>query len=124
AWQDYRNRYDTASDLYAQRVLGNGEIAPGWPADGVPISRSGFFELLPFATVADGLGGMLVAYPIDESGGDRVYTQRLTSAGTVAAGWYSNGIGLCTTASTRPGAASDGSTGLMGVSGDQRGPDG
>ena len=123
AWEDYRNYYDTASDFYAQRVLGNGEIAPGWPADGVPISRSGGFELGPFAMVADGLGGMLVAYRI-ESGGDRVYTQRLTSAGTVAPGWYPNGVSVCGRClSTDPVAVSTGGTAMIVVWVDNRAPD-
>src|SRR5206468_1098974 len=63
-WVDYRNYFETASDIYGQRVLSSGAIAPGWPPDGLPLTRSPGFDLMQPSghAVTDNAGGVLVAY--------------------------------------------------------------
>src|SRR5262245_50145612 len=39
-WHDDRNAAETAADIYAQRVQGNGSLAPGWPENRLPVSRA------------------------------------------------------------------------------------
>jgi hypothetical protein len=57
-WDDSR---DDVGDIYAQRVLGTGEVDPVWPEDGRVISRASLFQLLP-TIVADGAGGAVLAW--------------------------------------------------------------
>jgi len=56
-WADYRN--DVLSngndDLYVQHITASGAIAPGWPADGVPVCTNPAAQLRG-ASVPDGLG--------------------------------------------------------------------
>jgi hypothetical protein len=105
AWLDWRNYLTTASDVYAQRVLASGEIATGWPADGVPLSRAPGFELSP-TMVPDGAGGAIVAYLRREID---LYAQHVTSSGTIAPGWKPDGVSLCKFSSEDgPEAVSDG----------------
>ena len=92
-WDDSRNVFVTDKDVYAQHVLGDGQIAPGWPADGLPISTEpgvqGNGRLLP-----DGAGGVFVLwYSVSTS-----YIQRLRGDGTPAPGWPPGGVLILDTA--------------------------
>src|SRR5262245_56302805 len=40
AWLDRRRGFPLV-DLYATRILANGDIAPGWPADGAVLAATG-----------------------------------------------------------------------------------
>jgi len=84
AWQD-RRRGASLNDIYATRVLGDGTIAPGWPADGVALTQSGLAG--PPCAVPDGAGGALVMWM--DSGG--IYAQRVTGGGGIGAGFPANG---------------------------------
>jgi hypothetical protein len=81
-------------DVYAMRVLGDGSIAPGWPATGFPVAVfNGFQELT--SLVADSTGGVLLAwydhrdYPVVNA-----YVSRLRPNGTLTPGWQSGGNGV------------------------------
>ena len=95
-WYDYRN--GTYKDIYAQRVLADGSIAPSWPVNGAPVTRALASQDSP-VIAPDGAGGAYVAwqdfrdYPVHDTD---VYTQHLTASGTVAAGWPDNGLPVCT----------------------------
>ncbi|MEO5616658.1 MAG: hypothetical protein ABIS67_02725 [Candidatus Eisenbacteria bacterium] len=104
----------TLDDLFVQRVLADGSIAPGWPA-------SGFRILAPdhqdFSSIApDGLGGAYVvwedyrAYPTRRYD---VYAQHLLANGTVAPGWPDSGLAIAALPSDIGGAQvlADGSGG-------------
>lgn len=99
-WEDFRNAGagGTAQDLYAQRVLADGSLAPGWPLNGVPVSRAPDYQSLP-KVAPDGAGGAFVAW-MDErdyaTQGSDVYAQHLTASGAVAAGWPADGLPVCT----------------------------
>lgn len=92
AWVDQRDLPIDRSDCYLQHVTANGAIAPGWPPDGLPVvSAPG--NRAPAALLADGDGGVLVAFGdarADPSGD--LYLQRITATGTVAPGWPSTGV--------------------------------
>jgi hypothetical protein len=95
-WRDARSGSD-GLDVYAQRILGNGSIAPGWPPNGAPVSRAPRSQNLP-AIAPDGNGGAYVAW-YDErdynANAQDAYAQHLTAGGTVAAGWPENVLPVC-----------------------------
>ena len=113
-WSDYRDRYVTGSDLYAQRVLASGQIAPDWPVNGVALRRGPGFELGSTA-VADGMGGALVAMEITTPYDDDLYVQHVTAAGAIAPGWDPDGEPLCTAPEPQysPTAVADGKMGMI-----------
>ena len=114
-WSDYRNYDASASDCYAQRVLANGQIATGWPVDGVPLRQAISFELHT-AAVADGSGGALVAIETLRGGGEYdVYAQHVTSSGAIAPGWDADGLPIVTLPEPQyePVAVSDGKGGMI-----------
>ncbi len=57
-WQDYRESY-THTDVYLQHLNGAGEVAPGWPADGLLLA-GGPGSQFPQGLIPDGMGGVLV----------------------------------------------------------------
>jgi len=95
AWEDYRNYFPNASDIYAQRVLGNGTIAPGWPVDGALVSGEPGFEFGRLAVVGDGVQGAFVGYGTYRHGDYDVYVQHVTAAGSIAPRWDGAGESLC-----------------------------
>jgi hypothetical protein len=100
-WIDFRDALNgLAQDVYAQRVLGDGTIAPGWPADGAPVTRARDYQSVP-VIAADGTGGAYVAWDDrrDEAAlGFDVYAQHLTPTGGVAPGWPEDGLPVATLA--------------------------
>jgi hypothetical protein len=96
AWCDYRPGPDER-DIYASRITGTGAVAPGWPADGLPVCTAPIMQLGPTMT-ADGSGGVIVAWDDFREGATLntvdIYAQRITASGTIAAGWPVNGAGV------------------------------
>ncbi len=114
AWEDGRANADT-SDLYVQRLLPDGTRAPGWPAGGVAASLAPGSQSVPHA-IADGTGGVYVVWEDFRAGAaPRLYAQRLTAAGTRAAGWPADGLRLCTRSGAQREArpVPDGAGGLL-----------
>ena len=105
AWSDYRNGN---ADVYAQRLGSTG--SPLWGANGVPVCTAASGQVGPRA-VADGTGGAYFVW-LDArgGGGNEIYAQRLTSAGTPA--WASNGVRVTTSSTGDPCAVSDGAGGV------------
>lgn len=106
-WTDAR---PGASGFYAQRILGDGTIAPGWPANGVLCS--GTTALGPRGSMADGAGGVLIVW-IGSGGGD-IYAQRIDPNGAIHTGWPAGGMVVIPNDLTMPqgfGAVSDGAGG-------------
>ncbi len=104
-----------------QRVLADGEIAPGWPANGLSVSQAAQFVQGP-ASVADGDGG---AYVVWANGTNHVYSvfaQHVDGSGNVAAGWPTEGLHVATAPGNqyRPCAATDGGGGIYVVWQDDR----
>jgi len=113
AWEDRRV---SGADIYAQRILGSGAIAPGWPTDGRALCTAAQDQLAP-VLAPDGAGGAFVAWEDYRAGGGdpNIYVQRITAAGAIAAGWPANGVGLCTQTDVqgRPTIVSDGAGGAI-----------
>ena len=92
---------DNASALRVQRVTGGGDIATGWPVDGV-VACPAAFVARP-RLLADGDGGAFVAWTQYKGGptdwGD-VYLQHVTGLGAIAPGWPSAGTAVHATYDT------------------------
>lgn len=113
-WEDYRS--GALSDVYGQRVLADGTLPAGWPADGLGVSV--FLEEQRDPRLEpDGTGGAFVVWADARtySFSQRdVYAQHLLANGVPAPGWAANGMRV-TNASTydyQPRAAADSDGGL------------
>ena len=91
-WADYRGnaQLGLGTEVYVQHVTAFGQIALGWPADGLlvatgPENQNGLI-------FADGLGGVLVLYVDTSVDFGDLYLQRITAAGAVAPGWPATGV--------------------------------
>ncbi len=97
AWLDYRALSTNDGDVYAHHLLADGSVAPGWPADGLPIaSLPGLQEYVRVA--GDGQGGAFIVWEDhqnDASGDWDVYMQHVTYAGALAPNWPVGGRGIC-----------------------------
>jgi IPT/TIG domain len=115
AWQDYRSGSNYV-DIYAQRVLAGGSIAPGWAADGVGIRSASLNDAANPQVTSDGSGGAIIAWRDYRSGKYDIYALRVLSGGTIAPGWAADGVGIRTAAADsaqNPQIASDGSGGAI-----------
>ncbi len=94
-WTDYRDSSRTGEgDIYAQHVLPSGELAVGWPVDGLPVCTVAGDQQRP-TVVADGEGGILVAWEDSRSGDTDVYVQHLTGGGSISEDWLTEGVVAC-----------------------------
>ena len=121
AWRDYRNQAPggTGADVYAQRILADATIAPGWPADGSALTRALGDQSFP-SVAPDGAGGAFFTWHDDQS--LDIYAQHLTGTGAIAPGWVPNGLPICTLPSAQgaPQAIPDGFGGMFIAWGDLR----
>ncbi len=89
AWGDLR---DGPQAAYAQRVTAAGELAPGWPENGVRIVLGRAIRGL----APDGAGGAYLSCatfgPVND---DDYFIQRFTGEGTIAPGWPAGGVPVC-----------------------------
>ncbi len=87
----YVNRKGGTSDIFAQRIDGNGAVR--WQTGGVPVCTADGAQEYPIAA-PDGEGGAYIAWQ-DKRGADRdIYAQRIDHAGTLL--WQENGFAVCT----------------------------
>jgi hypothetical protein len=100
-WDDGRN--PESWDVYASRLDPGGTLAAGWPADGLALCTAPRHQGAT-ATVADGQGGLIVAWQDARTAPPDmpdfryvdVYAQRVTSEGAIAPGWPVDGAPVCT----------------------------
>jgi len=85
---DGRNSSD---DLYAQRIMPNGQPAPGWPSGGVPICTAPGTQAVVCVS-ADGTGGAYVTWDDVRTGIRHSRMTRVAGDGTIPAGWSSDGL--------------------------------
>lgn len=120
-WVDYRDFVagGTLEDIYAQRILSDGSIAPGWPVDGLPVRRAPSRDDSP-KLIADGTGGAFFSW--DDRTNRDIYLQRITGAGEVAAGWPEDALPICTLPSVQgsPQLVPDEAGGVLITWGDLR----
>ena len=120
-WEDDRNG-GAQQDIYAQKIAGNGVVA--WTANGVVITAAGNSQG-SFSACEDGVGGAFVVWDDNRPGSigtKDLYAQRITSSGTIAAGWTVNGtaVSVETQNQVDPHIVSDGSGGAIIVWEDNR----
>ena len=112
-WQD--NRGGSNSDIYAQRVLASGAIAPGWTANGTLLCDAANDQLNP-TLATDGANGAIVTWADDRNAGDNdIYAQHVLASGSVDANWTANGTLLCNANNVQsyPTIVSDGAGGAI-----------
>jgi len=123
AWSDSRSG-DLSPDIYAQRVLANGSLDPGWPTGGAAICTASSSQTTP-VLVADGSGGAIVVwrdFRTSVTNGLDIYAHHIRADGTLDPNWPANGLPVC----TQPGeqtwnlACSDGAGGAIVVWQDSR----
>ena len=75
-WNDYRRDYgeQTADDIYVQRINADGEIL--WGHDGTAVCTAEGQQITPHA-VADGEGGIFIAWTDKRNGEEDIYIQRV-----------------------------------------------
>jgi len=117
-WWDWPNY-----DIYAQHVLGSGVIAPGWPANGLPVCIAPGQQIAP-QLLADGGGGMYIVWGDERvSHAERdIYGLHVNGDGTRVSGWPENGLAICTAPAGQayPYLVSDGQGGFIAVWSDGR----
>lgn len=97
-WADARTYAFSARDIYAQHLLGDGSPAPGWAANGMPVTNARTYDYAPSAA-PDGAGGLYVTWTRDLGAPD-LGAQHLGADGAPYATWPDSGLVLC----GRPGA--------------------
>lgn len=97
AWADARSRaglpWDQAEfglDIYLQRITAGGEVVAGWPADGLPVCVWDHIQQAP-RLVADGAGGVYVAWELFGPEGFMFHAQHILADGSIAPGWPQGG---------------------------------
>src|SRR5258706_8941236 len=98
AWEDRRYVPGTAPDAFAQRVLSSGSLPPSWVLNGNPASLAPREQRLP-QIAPDGEGGAFLAwedYRDSQTTGSHIYGQHMTALGSIAPGWPSGGLPICT----------------------------
>lgn len=119
-WQDRRTGVDY--DIYAQHILGSGEIAPGYWTYGVPISTAPDDQILP-VLVGSGAGGALIAWLDERNGNGRdLYANHMLPSGSTTT---PAGLPVCTAGGDQlaPAIAVDGAGGAIISWHDRRGTD-
>ena len=110
----------SGSDIFAQRLLSDGGIAPGWPLLG-PLTVCGATGLQEKPVmVSDLAGGALIFWQDARNGANYdIIGQRINSAGQIPPGssWVANGNPISTAAGNQliPAAISDGAGGAIAV---------
>jgi hypothetical protein len=89
----------TGTDLFVQRLLGDGTRPASWPEAGRLLNGAGGDQYE--ARLIGQAGGLLSAWRDDRSGTSDLYTLRLEPDGTPATGWDPQGLLLCGAPSTQ-----------------------
>ena len=107
--------------LSAHHVLANATLDPAWPANGLALSST-LSDSSGASLVADGAGGVYLAWQDVRTGTGDVWMQRLKADGTPAAGWSAGGAAFVTATGNQyaPRLVSDGSGGAIAVWCDRR----
>lgn len=96
SWADFRDfgPLNSGSDLYLQRVTALGQIAPGWPLDGVLVAGGPGTQGNSWRMCPDRTGGVLIVYGDTRLDFGDLYLQRITAAGGIAPGWPVGGVAI------------------------------
>ena len=90
-WEDPR---DGTFHIFAQRVLGTGAIAPGWPVDGRAVCTAPIDQIHPLLT-SDGASGAIVTWLDARNGRNHnPFAQHVLASGAIDPAWPVNGRAL------------------------------
>ncbi|MFX0135907.1 MAG: hypothetical protein ACFFDN_19855 [Candidatus Hodarchaeota archaeon] len=90
-WHEWRNKYVTSTDIYAQKINSTGHIQ--WTLNGTPVCTATHHQTLP-ALCTDGEGGAIIVYEDARHGGIvNLYAQRINVSGN--GHWTTNGMPIC-----------------------------
>lgn len=111
AWQDARVPNYA---IFAQHVLSNGSVDPGWPGGGLqvcPVPGGQFFP----GIVADGLGGVIISWEDRRANPVAAFAQHVFGSGVVDPAWPAGGLRVCGVASSQlqPTISGDGAGGAI-----------
>lgn len=122
-WSDFRSEQGpTGPDVFAQRVLADGSLAPGWAVNGMPVAKADGYQWAPVA-VGDGTGGAFVSWDnLTGSTYNNICLQRIGADGVPAPGWPQDGMPICVLPSgqSSPTLVADGMGGVIIAWGDGR----
>lgn len=96
---DYRNSTSPFENLdsYVQHILVDGQVAPGWPNDALPIATLPTVDEQGIP-VEDARGGLFVAWHDSRAGFPQVFGLHLAPSGQLYPGWPTEGLRI----SSRP----------------------
>jgi hypothetical protein len=86
-WADFRG---ADADIYLQHLDANGAVVAGWPSSGLAVCAAIRQQLGP-VLIADGAGGVYVAWTDYRTNSADVFLTRIQADGTRAAGWSADG---------------------------------
>ncbi|MGH7724010.1 MAG: T9SS type A sorting domain-containing protein [Candidatus Eiseniibacteriota bacterium] len=89
-WEDYRNGY---WQPFAQRILPDGSVAPGWSPNGVLISTQFATQINPIIAT-DGAGGFYAFWEEFPLGDYEIHGQHMTADARIAPGWTPEGLAV------------------------------
>lgn len=113
AWADHSG--GPTADIVAQRVLGTGALAAGWPAGGRIVCAAANQQQFP-SLATDRAGGAIVAWEDLRNGSNSdIYSQHVSANGTVDPAWPAGGRAICTATGSQVSAraVSDGGGGAI-----------
>lgn len=103
-------------DVYAQHLLSSGQVDPGWPAGGAPVSTAPKPQN-SIVLIGDGAGGVIAAWTDFRSGnpGMDIFAQHVSSSGVVDPAWPLNGFAVSSAPGSQfgPRMISDGGSGAI-----------
>jgi len=82
-------------EIRAQTWTPDGDIAPGWPSDGVLVGLMSGIYVWP-AICEDGAGGAFVSWTAEKGAQRSFHLQHVTANGSIAPGWAAEGLSLGT----------------------------
>lgn len=130
-WTDLRGYATTDYDVYMQRVLATGEIAPGWPLAGLPLCDTTFTQR-GIDIIPDGAGGAIAMWADNRAQLDPatnthrdIFAQRILPDCSIAPGWLPQGSPVTRARLTQqslewPSMTSDGAGGALFIWEDER----
>lgn len=112
-WTDTRN--GAAADIYAQRLLQNGSVAPGWPVNGIAVCTAAGLQQLP-SIAPDAAGGAFIGWEDYRPGPTAdIYAHHVRANSTLDPAWAVDGSAVCLAAGnqTRGRVAADAAGGVF-----------
>jgi hypothetical protein len=97
AWTDYRNAPDNSSnpDVYVQHLTVTGQVAPGWPINGVAVCTQPSYQFIS-SLCTDGSGGVFLTWEDyrTAANGIDLYAHHVLANGVLDSRWPVDGLAI------------------------------